>query len=162
MTIWERMSECREGQKGQPVPSALIALSLDLLSGTCRFLDRASRVVSSPQMSCPALCPHVCVTCAICNKRAAKAGNQERESMELQLGRARAWPPLQVQDGQEWSMGHTRKGWESRVGSDWRRESLEGSYSSLQDAEKLDPDLLRCMGRGREAMGTNWDMGNSS
>lgn len=64
VTVWQEMSECREGTKGQPVSSALIVLSLDLLSGTSRFLHRALRVVSSPQTSCPALCPLVCITCA--------------------------------------------------------------------------------------------------
>lgn len=34
VTVWEGMSKCREGQKGQPVSSALIALSLDLVSST--------------------------------------------------------------------------------------------------------------------------------
>lgn len=49
---------------------------------------------------------------------AAKAGNQEHEPMEVQLARARAWPGLQPQHGQERSTGHARKGWESWVGSE--------------------------------------------
>lgn len=69
VTVWQGMSECREGQRGQPVSSALIVLTLDLLSCTCRFLHRALRVVSSPQTSCPAFCPLVCITRAICHRQ---------------------------------------------------------------------------------------------